>query len=282
MGRDLQILPDIPSGSGAMLKALMGSFNKPDASKGMPDRAVMVTDHRQDAARAADYARLCGFGLRDVVPATWLHVLTFPLQTHLMAQQDFPFALAGLVHVSNDITLHRPVTVADKLRLTVSAANLQPHKKGASFDLLGTIHVDDELVWEGTSNYLSTKTKLDGEPPATERLEMPEGEPSQEWRLPADLGRQYAKVSGDSNPIHLYPLTARLFGFPRPIIHGMWTYARSLAAFGGRLPETYRARVQFTKPILLPGKVGFVADGERFAVVGKDGKPKLVGELTSA
>nr|WP_269452046.1 MaoC/PaaZ C-terminal domain-containing protein [Tessaracoccus coleopterorum] len=102
--------------------------------------------------------------------------------------------------------------------------------------------------------------------------------------MPADLGRQYAKVSEDANPIHLSPVTARMFGFPRAIAHGMWVHARSLAALSGRLPAAYTVRVQFAKPVLLPGKVWFATevDGDlrRFSVVNKDGKPHLVGELT--
>ena len=52
------------------------------------------------------------------------------------------------------------------------------------------------------------------------------------WSLPEDLGRRFAKVAGDRNPIHMYWWTARLFGFRRPIIHGMWTLARCMAALG--------------------------------------------------
>lgn len=286
MGRDVKVLQTLPDARQLMLKGFRTAMKRPDVSAGLPDRSVMVLDHRPDLARAAEYARVCGFSVRDEVPATWLHVQTFPLQMWVMGQPDFPFSLAGLVHVSNDMTLHRPVRADERLRLTVAAANLQPHKRGTAFDLKGTVHVGEELVWEGTSNYLSTKAKMPGQAPEPERLEMPSPstgsgnvEASQLWRLPADLGRQYAKVSGDWNPIHLHPLTARLFGFPRPIIHGMWTHARSLAAFGGALPDRYRVQVQFTKPILLPGKVGFIVDGEKFAVVDKEGKPKLVGAL---
>lgn len=245
----------------------------------LPTQKEFDLAHRQDLSRAAEYARVCGFSVKDEVPATWLHVCTFGLQGKILRSKDFPFSLAGLVHVSNEMTLHRPVGATERLRLAVAAENLQPHKKGAAFDLRGTIHVGDELVWEGVSNYLSTKADVPGEPPAAQRLRMPDAEPSQTWRLPADLGRRYARVSGDWNPIHLYPLTARIFGFPRPIIHGMWTHARALAAFGGTLPDAYRVQVQFTKPILLPGRVGFAVEDEAFAVVGKDGKPKLVGRI---
>ena len=85
-----------------------------------------------------------------------------------------------------------------------------------------------------------------------------------EWRLPGDLGRRYAAVSGDHNPIHLYPLTAKAFGFPRQIAHGMWSMARCVAALENRLPDTVRVDVAFKKPILLPGTVpsGVARTGE--------------------
>ena len=68
------------------------------------------------------------------------------------------------------------------------------------------------------------------------------------------------------NPIHLHPLTARAFGFPKPIAHGMWTKARCLAALESDLPDAYTVEVELRKPIFLPGKVDFCRDGDRFAV----------------
>jgi acyl dehydratase len=90
------------------------------------------------------------------------------------------------------------------------------------------------------------------------------------WHLRADLGRRYAAVSGDRNPIHLSAPTAKLLGFQRAIAHGMWTKARCLAALEGRLPEAFTVDVAFRRPILLPGRVAFASsagDGAiRFAV----------------
>ena len=82
--------------------------------------------------------------------------------------------------------------------------------------------------------------RVAGQPTAAERLPAPSVVPGQRWRLAPDLGRRYAAVSGDFNPIHLSPATSRLFGFRRPIIHGMWTHARALAGLG-RVPDAYRA-----------------------------------------
>ena len=106
------------------------------------------------------------------------------------------------------------------------------------------------------------------------------------WRLPADLGRRYAAVSGDHNPIHLYPLTARALGFPRQIAHGMWSLARCVAALENRLPDAVTVDVAFKKPIFLPGTVAFGVDttteGLAFALTSpKDGAPHLVGATST-
>ena len=89
-------------------------------------------------------------------------------------------------------------------------------------------------------------------------------------------------MSGDRNPIHLYPLTAKALGFPRQIAHGMWSKARCVAAIENRLPDAVRVDVAFKKPILLPGTVSFgvarIDDGHAFSLTSpKDGAPHLVG-----
>ncbi|MGO1383524.1 MAG: MaoC/PaaZ C-terminal domain-containing protein [Arachnia sp.] len=152
---------------------------------------------------------------------------------------------------------------------------------------MGEIHVGDEIVWSGRSNYLALGARMDAAaPPSPARLAAPESDPSQLWRMPADLGRQYAKVSNDTNPIHLYPLTSMPFGFKRPIIHGMWTHAKALSALGPRLPEAFTVDVAFTKPLMLPTKATFAADKPhdslRFAVsrAGSD-TSALVGRVLS-
>ena len=94
-------------------------------------------------------------------------------------------------------------------------------------------------------------------------------------------------MSGDHNPIHLYALTAKAFGFPRQIAHGMWSKARCLAALDGRLPDAVTTEVAFKKPVLLPGTVTFGsarhADGYAFALARpKDGKPHLLGRFRPA
>ncbi|RMB58422.1 MaoC/PaaZ C-terminal domain-containing protein [Tessaracoccus antarcticus] len=286
MMRTVTTLKELPDVGGLIATGMLTAVGRPGAKAGLPARSLVVEKHHQDAGRLAAYNRVCGFTLRNQVPATWLHVLTFPLHAALMVGRDFPFPLAGVVHVTNHMTLHRPVTLTDELRIAVWSDNLAPHKRGVTFNLIGEIHVGDELAWSGRSNYMAMGATTDAPaPPPAARLSPPEVPASQLWQLPADLGRQYAEVSRDSNPIHLYPLTSRPFGFKRPIIHGMWTHAKALSSLGPRLPQTFSVDVAFTKPLMLPTKATFAADEAdgvwRFAVArpGSDA-PSLVGRVT--
>lgn len=250
----------------------------------IPAHAAVVQDWTPDPARLAEYSRVCGFTLRSTVPPTWLHVLTFPLHVHLLGDRASSVRLVGAVHVSNEMTLHRPVGATERLTLEVRADHLRPHAKGALVDLVGQIRVDDEVVWDGVSTYLARGVEVAGEPAQVPHLGFEPGTPQGRWRLPADLGRRYRSVSHDPNPIHTSRVMARAFGFPRPVIHGMWTHARALAALEQRLPESYTVRVGFAKPLLLPGTVGFRAyeddDVLHAAVTSRDGaRPYMVMEI---
>jgi acyl dehydratase len=251
--------------------------------KEMPELELVLTEVGIDRDRLAAYDRVCGFSLRDEVPSTYIHVLAFPLHLALMTDPSFPFPAVGLVHIENRITQRRPVRLGETLSIRVRATGLEPHPRGKKFSLISEARVGQELVWEEESVNLR-RGKSDTAPPdAVASPPVPDAQALPQtavWRLPGDLGRRYASVSGDHNPIHIHPLTAKLFGFPSAIAHGMWTKARCLAALESRLPAAYTAEVAFKRPVLLPGKVAFGEDDGAFGVraVGRD-TTHLVGSV---
>jgi acyl dehydratase len=250
--------------------------------RGLPDLVVRRPDHQIDLAHLAGYSRLCGFGLQATVPITYPHVLAFGLQLALLTDRRFPFPALGLVHVHNSITQLRPVQTSERLDLEVRAANVRPHPRGRQFDVVTTARVQGSVVWAE----LTTLLRRGSAHPAGERDKPAPLPPSPvEWRLPADLGRRYAAVSGDRNPIHLYAITARPFGFHRQIAHGMWSLARCLAGLAGRLPATYTVEAKFSKPILLPADVAYTTTMRdavvRFALAdAREGTPHVSGLVT--
>jgi acyl dehydratase len=224
-----------------------------------------------DPAAVAAYAKVCGFVLRDHLPPTYPHVLAFPLHMALMSDGAFPFGAVGLVHVANKITQHRRLGSGEELALRVEATKLVAHPKGQTFDVVTEVRVGRQIAWESTSTFLR---RGKGDPGAAPGEAFPivgdEVAASAEWRLPGDLGRRYAAVSGDRNPIHMHALSAKPLGFPAAIAHGMWTKARALAALESRLPDAFETDVRFRRPILLPARVEFATQERQQGQAGEE------------
>jgi acyl dehydratase len=244
------LLPFIPGGGGEI-----------------PDLLLELDGVVADPAAVAAYAKVCGFALRDHLPPTYPHVLAFPLHMALMSDGAFPFGAVGLVHIANRITQHRRLGTGEELALRVEATKIAPHPKGRAFDVVTEVRVGGQIAWESTSTFLR---RGKGDPGAASGEAFPivgdDIPASAEWRLPGDLGRRYAAVSGDRNPIHMHSLTAKPLGFPAAIAHGMWTKARALAALESRLADAFSADVRFRRPILLPAKVEFATEEPLFTV----------------
>src|SRR5579875_975655 len=273
------------------VSALPGGAALPGGGGGaVRERALVLADQRVDRDRLAAYDRVCGFDFSDVLPATYPHMLAFPLHLSLLTSGSFPVPAIGLVHIANRIVMHRRILASERLSLRVWATPLSPHPRGRQFALRSEAWVGAQKVWEEASLNLARGRR-------DESIDAPEGPPDSKplaqaavWRLIGDLGRRYGSVSGDLTPIHVHPLPARLFGFPTAIAHGMWTKARCLAQLGRGLPDAFSVEVGFRKPILLPSKVIFAegpatggAAGTAFGV--RDGRSETVhldGLLTPA
>ncbi|KOV70752.1 MaoC family dehydratase [Streptomyces sp. MMG1121] len=259
--------------------ALRSPFRRPSPDAEFPRTRLVLPELRVDLARLAAYERVCGFATgvgigigagEDALPVTYPHVLGFPLAMRLMSGRDFPLPLLGLVHTSIDIVRHTDLPATGEYTLAVRIDGLAPHRRGTEATVVTELASGDALVWESRSTYLARHRTGEARGPREER---PPALPRvAEWRLGEDVGRRYGAASGDRNPIHLHPFTARLFGFPRAVAHGMWTVARCLAAHG--TPGAAVVRARFATPVLLPGTVAYGADGTgRFEL--RDGRDRL-------
>jgi acyl dehydratase len=247
---------------------------------------VLVMDGvRTDLAELSAFCRLCGYSLERTVPAVWPHIPAFALQLSMLTEPTFPFPAIGLVHIYNKITLHRPILTSEVLTLRAWAEPLVDHPRGRAVPVRTEAYVGDELVWEETAINLRIGRR-------NESAVGPEVASSEDygfaakWRLPADLGRRYAAIAGDYNPIHIHPLSAKLLGFPRAIAHGFWTKSRCLGQLQGQLPDAFSVEVAFKRPILLPASVNYVESERTNSGVGfgvrdpKTNAPHLDGNVS--
>ena len=278
-------LPKMHTTYANVIKSLLPSGDA--KAKQLPSSVYTVDQLVIDQANLRDYRKICGFMNDGRVPATYFAVLSQTLQMNMMAKPDFPFAMLGLVHLENSVTQHRVIFDTETVRMSVQLDNLRAHDKGQQFDFVTMVFVGEELVWQGVSTYLSRQKKSKQSPQAAKpketitpvKLDASEGGLSLPIEVQEDIGRRYAFVSGDFNLIHLHPLSARAFGFPKAIAHGMWTKARALAAIARsfELPAAYQVQVSFRQPVFLPSAIELVTDapdalGIEFGLYSKDGK----------
>jgi hypothetical protein len=87
-------------------------------------------------------------------------------------------------------------------------------------------------------------------------------------RIKDDAGLDFAKLTGDFNPIHWVKPYAKASGFRTVILHGFSTFARSIEAlnrgrFAGDPMQLAMIDAKLSRPLVLPARVG--------VYVGKDG-----------
>jgi hypothetical protein len=271
-------LPNPPALPGLFLRA---ALRRGVRGKQLPEFGLrcVVSVEPQHLAR---YRKVCGIADSAYLPPAYPHILAFPLQMQLLTDKAFPLPLLGLVHVQNCIRLLRPLGGLGPFTVTVHLGELQPHSKGAVFSLITRLEDQLGLLWEAESRMLCQGLKLPGvatHQPAAAALPLQE---VAQWHAPANTGRRYARVAGDHNPIHLYAATAKLFGFPRAIAHGLWHKARALSELSAHLPSAgYQLDVRFQKPLLLPGTATLLASAPasngQLSLQGGDGGVHMSG-----
>lgn len=280
-----QVLNQIPNARGLFLKAAGTLTRRPKGKPRLPELSVRVPDVAVDAQHLAAYAEVCGFQASEQLPITFPHVMAGALHLHLMTQKPFPFPLLGLVHIRNDIRQQRPLGATERFDLQVRIGESREVRQGIEFDIQTEALVGEEPIWTETSTILHRMPGPKGGPgprPAPEPASLAD---YYRFNAPADIGRRYAPVGYDYNPIHLSPLPAKLFGFKRHIAHGMWSMARCAALLEpelGKAPTVLK--VQFKQPLFLPGKVALkfdrAGDHLRFALLSaSSSKTHLSGEL---
>lgn len=280
------VLERMPDAGSLALRAL-GSFRrKPAADVALPRMSVSLKDVRFDAARLRAYRAICGFPEAGAVPILYPQVHAIGLQMHLLSQKQFPLPLIGLVHLKNRVVQERELGADESFAMTVALVGHQATERGLEFELeTRCAEASGRTVWTSVATVLhrvKSGARRRAGAPREEEGHLSEYEAVE---APEDIGRRYGRIAGDLNPIHLYPLTARLLGFERHIAHGMWSLARSCALVQphlGRAPRELLA--QFRQPLFLPSRAalryGPAGEGYDFALIGRDsGKTHLNGSL---
>jgi len=271
----LPLLP--PLGAATLLRAL---FKRPAPS---PD-GIAPASYRLDGIdplQVRRYNEAFGFP-GETIPLTFLYLLAQRAQLAAMLERPIPFRIPGLIHTENRLAMHGPLALTAPLTLTTSLHLPPAAPNGALSCVLETRAFDGErLAFDCDSTYLIRRGSRTPRGAASSP-QAPSGAALGQWRIASDAGRRYAALSGDWNPIHLWPWSARLMGMQRPIIHGAHTLARACAllqaASGSEIASVW---CRFRHPVALGAQVTLLHGGRAGSFVAMcDGRPALEGQLT--
>jgi hypothetical protein len=246
-----------------------------------------------DRKHLAAYSEICGAAAGATLPIAYPHVLAMPLHLAMLGAEAFPVKLFGLVHVNNRIAMREPLSVDEPAEIRAWLEGHRETERGQEFDLHTEYVVKGEPLWDETCTFLARKRAAAGAGKPAMSARSAEGPPpdggvkTSSFRAPAGLGRRYGFISGDVNPIHMSDLTARAFGFPRAIAHGMWSLARLASDFESeQFDGGCELSVGFKLPIYMPAWLMLqrwpIENGSGFALRDAQGdKPHLTGTLKS-
>jgi acyl dehydratase len=239
------------------LKALARTAARPSAGAKAPRLERTLPPAVAPAARLDAFRALTCYPDDGFLPITWPYAWSLAAHLENLVDPRFPLPLMGTIHVRTRIVQRRPIGASEALRLVCSIDGQREAPRGVEFDLVTHGYAGAELVWEGAATMLRLTGK---EPPPRLGVDRPPldglGARNQVWRVAPATARAFARVTGDLNPIHLSGLTARLFGFPGIVAHGMWSLTRA----AGEHPELVRRAgavlsCDFKRPIILPARV---------------------------
>jgi acyl dehydratase len=258
-----------------------------------------------ESSRYAEYQRICDVsepkdtaladGSLRVACPVFPEVLVFSIIPQLVTLPEFPLSPMGLIHYKTVVTVFKEIPIGASLDFHMHIDGHRETDRGIEVDIImeARFNATDEIVWKCVETVLS-RNKSRGKKatgPAEKPAEEPEIWKQVTFSVPANMGLKYAKVSGDYNPYHCYPLAAKLFGFKRAIAHGMWSMERCVSELRAagvcptQLPLVIES--QFKLPVYLPSDVllSFTTKSDavattEFKLTSPDGKlPYVAGKV---
>lgn len=246
--------------------------------------AIRLNDNVIETQHLYKFQSFVGLQESNHIPVAYLQLLSFRLQLKLLLNKRLPFPVMGLVHLSSEMETLETINYQNSIDFISSVESIEHTDKGICTCILTQAYQNDRLVWQSFNDYLyrtsqPSKQPRFGQNSKNDHHEFVKTEPN--WHVPANLGRRYAALTGDANPIHLCALSAKLFGFKRAIAHGMCMGL--LAVYRCTQSENIKSlSLTFKKPVYLPNKVALKANltdekSQSFSLLDTEGNVKLEG-----
>ncbi len=242
-------------------KALLRSLfykSKPLESLSMKQMTLWLKNCIPDLERIRRFRDICSCTGSSHLPLVYPETLFNGILGALITHPAFQLNPLGLIHLRQSITMHRAIRQNEILDARCRMYGIRQVEKGMEIECRFDVMNKEELVWEGIAVVLS---KFNAKTQSKQQQKTkPEGISLPVFEIinvPSWTGRRYAAASGDYNPHHLYGITAKLFGFKKPIAHGMWSLSRAVSSLENKFDPGFPVRVDaaFKRPIFMPGSI---------------------------
>jgi acyl dehydratase len=230
-----------------------------------PEHRITVSPRPADLVSA--YLRWVGgdpASYKGRVPAHLFPQWGFPLTGKVMEGLSYPMLAA--MNGGCKLTMNAPLPAGESLEVTGRLDAVDDNGQRAILDqkiVTGT-RANPEAVVAHLYVFVPLKRddKKSGKKTEKDKPRVPvDAREIAFFKLGADAGLDFAKLTGDFNPVHWVPRWARAFGFRNVILHGFGTMARAIEAlnrglFAGDVNALSEIDVRFTRPLVLPARVG--------------------------
>jgi hypothetical protein len=200
---------------------------------------------------------------RNRVPAHFFPEWGFPLGERALEGLGYP--LVKGMNAGCRIENRAPLPADQPLHVRARIESIDDDGKRAIVTqkvITGTAKVPEALICEMRVFFpLAKPEKGNGKKPKARPTVPTDAHEIGFLKIPADAGLDFAKLTGDFNPIHWLAPYARASGFRTVILHGFGTFARAIEAlnrsrFAGDPTKLKVIDARFSRPLVLPARVG--------------------------
>ncbi len=258
----------------------------------LPGKKIEVTLPPRSAELIRDYVENVGgdpAAYRGTLPPSFFPQWGFASASRAM--EGVPYQMSKVLNAGSNFTVNAPIPANESLNVSAQLVSIDDDGRRAILTtrvITSTKSVKEALVADMITLIPLKRDKSEKSNGGGAKKEQPsvpvDAEEIAHFEIGPRAGLDFAKLTGDFNPIHWIPPAARASGFKNVILHGFGTMARTIeglnkGVLGGDPSKLKKWSCRFTKPLVLPAKATlFVRGNEVYVGVGAGGPAYLVGE----
>ncbi|MDH5491684.1 MAG: MaoC/PaaZ C-terminal domain-containing protein [Myxococcales bacterium] len=267
---------------GAALSAFRGGRGPMPLLPGPEDFAIVPP---LPASLVADYLRHLGSdraAYPGQVPPHLFPQWLFPMQARSL--EALPYPMHRVLNGGCRMQIQAPLPLGEPLEVRARLEGIEEDERRAVLRLrasTGPASAPRSLITDlyAIVPLRRAAASAAGKRERKPRPRVPEGvRELARWQLDSKAGLDFAKLTGDFNPIHWIPAYARVSGFSNVILHGFATLARAYEGLarallaGDPTPLSF-LDARFVRPLILPASVGLYVRGREAWVGDGPGGP---------